>query len=312
MLVSFIVPAYKSEDTLKICLSSIISLSGIAGKYEIIVVLCRANRKEQLIIANFPEKLILIHTKARNRSLSRNLGVKVAKGKFLAFIDSDIKLDKDWFINSIGVFNNKLVAASQGDFLFEKNANKYIKKHTFAPKMHQCIISPFGPVIVTGACIYRKSIFDKVEGFDERITWNEDLDLSVRAFYSGYALAYQEESIAFLLEKKITKYGILKRNFNAGKSLYVLYREKYNKVFVFQILKKILVNNENDLVSRLGKACGFFYSSLKTKKLKVKAEFKSYRGFKSTFENSASYGLIYINSKRYILDINSRVILCIK
>lgn len=224
MDVSFIVPAYKSERTLYRCLKGILSQNQVVS-YEIIVVVCCPNQNELSVLNEIKEtrNIQIISTPIRNRSFSRNIGARAATGNFLAFIDSDVLIELNWLTNNLPPFKNKLVAASQGSFYFEHgNTHTYDRLYGFVPRIDQCIRASFGPVIVTGACIYRKSTFTEIGMFNTNIKWNEDLHLSVTAFYNGYALSYQPAARAILLNKKVSFFARIERAFISGRYYYFL------------------------------------------------------------------------------------------
>ncbi|WP_291633844.1 glycosyltransferase [Clostridium sp.] len=90
MDVSIIIPVYNVQEYLAVCLDSVIKQT-IKSK-EIIVVndgstdKCYEILKEYKI--KFPE-LIIINQKNRGISETRNAGLKVARGEYIAFVDSD-------------------------------------------------------------------------------------------------------------------------------------------------------------------------------------------------------------------------------
>ena len=67
-MLSFIIPAYKSAYTLKKCLDGITAQKGLSsGAYEIIVIVCRANRKEVNILEEYQnfKEIKVLHTKKK-------------------------------------------------------------------------------------------------------------------------------------------------------------------------------------------------------------------------------------------------------
>ena len=94
--VSVIVPVYNVEAFLEKCLSSIINqtLLGI----EIIIVNDGSTDQSYEIIKRFAEKdsrIVVINQENQGLSGARNSGIQVAKGEFLAFIDSDDYVKKE-------------------------------------------------------------------------------------------------------------------------------------------------------------------------------------------------------------------------
>ncbi len=88
--ISVIVPIYNSEKYLPFCLQSIIAQS--LKNIEIICIDDGSKDESIKIIKNFikiDNRIILISQKNRGSGLARNIGIKISKGKYLAFVDSD-------------------------------------------------------------------------------------------------------------------------------------------------------------------------------------------------------------------------------
>ena len=98
--ISFIIPAYNAENNLKLCVESII-LNCIDDKYE--------NQIEILIIENGSidrtmevaktieqyDNRVRVYNSSKGVSKARNLGLKVARGDYIVFIDADDQLKKN-------------------------------------------------------------------------------------------------------------------------------------------------------------------------------------------------------------------------
>ena len=92
---SIIIPVYNTEEYLDKCLNSIISQQ--IDNYEIIIVNDGSPDESERIIKSFKERYNNItYIKKENGGLSsaRNEGLKVARGKYLGFVDSDDYIDK--------------------------------------------------------------------------------------------------------------------------------------------------------------------------------------------------------------------------
>lgn len=95
--VSIIVPIYNSEKYLKKCLTSLINQT--LKEIEIILIDDGSTDKSLDIISKFAYKydnIIYISKKNAGIGASRNYGVKKAKGKYVAFIDSDDYISKNF------------------------------------------------------------------------------------------------------------------------------------------------------------------------------------------------------------------------
>ncbi len=114
------------------------------------------------------------------QSFARNSGAKIARGKYLLFLDADSILEEDFIkinLNSFklsraGVASVPLrpLNGSVLDHFFFRIYNGWMRLIKY--------ISPHG----TGACILvKKNVFERVGGFDESILVAEDMDFLKRA-----------------------------------------------------------------------------------------------------------------------------------
>lgn len=97
MKLSFIVPVYKVEKYLEKCVESILSQS--MDDYEIILVDDGSPDACPAICDNYaeryPDKIIVIHKENTGPGISRNFGIRAAKGEYIFFVDSDDYLVED-------------------------------------------------------------------------------------------------------------------------------------------------------------------------------------------------------------------------
>lgn len=95
--ISVIIPVYNSEEYLDECLKSVLSQTGII--FEVICVNDASSDASKSIIehyASIDDRVILIDNKINSgTSDSRNNGIRVAKGRFCYFLDSDDYLPDD-------------------------------------------------------------------------------------------------------------------------------------------------------------------------------------------------------------------------
>ena len=115
---SIIIPVHNTEKYLKHCINSILHQK--FDDYEIILIDDFSTDKSEAICKSYKKnKNFQVH---RNESqigpgLSRNIGIKLSKGKYLIFLDSDDLL-----------YDNSL----QGSFKLLKNKNKDVLITKFA------------------------------------------------------------------------------------------------------------------------------------------------------------------------------------
>lgn len=101
-LISVIVPVYNVQEYLKICLDSI--LKQTYKDLEIILVDDGSTDSSGTICDEYKKKdnrIKVIHQKNGGLSSARNTGIKIATGKYIAFIDSDDYIEKDMYKRAI-------------------------------------------------------------------------------------------------------------------------------------------------------------------------------------------------------------------
>lgn len=98
-LVSIIVPVYNSEKYLERCFDSIISQK--FKDFECIVVDDGSKDNSPSICDKYAEKdsrFIVLHIQNSGVSAARNVGLSVARGDFIGFVDSDDWIDENMFV----------------------------------------------------------------------------------------------------------------------------------------------------------------------------------------------------------------------
>ncbi|ERT68058.1 glycosyltransferase, group 2 family protein [Cetobacterium somerae ATCC BAA-474] len=101
-MLSVIIPAYNVEKYIERCVNSV--LNQYLKNIEIIVIDDGSKDKTSDICLKISENnKNIIYKKVQNGgcSAARNLGVSMAKGKYIAFLDSDDWVDSDMYINMI-------------------------------------------------------------------------------------------------------------------------------------------------------------------------------------------------------------------
>ena len=112
-LISVIIPSYNSENHIERCITSVLNQTN--KNFEIIIVDNYSDDKTLEIINNLKSNKIRIFNinNKGNISVSRNLGIKMAYGNWIAFLDSD----DFWSNDKIEVMEKKF---SNYDFLAHK------------------------------------------------------------------------------------------------------------------------------------------------------------------------------------------------
>ena len=133
--VSIIIPYFRNFLFFKKTIKSVLGQS--YQNYEIIIIYDDTEKKElhllkKLIAKNTKIKLV-INQNNIGAGLSRNKGIKIAKGKYLAFIDSDDLWNKNKLKKQINFMKKNKTDFSFSDYLII-NKNEKVLKKIKAPK----------------------------------------------------------------------------------------------------------------------------------------------------------------------------------
>ncbi|MDK0927596.1 glycosyltransferase family 2 protein [Clostridium perfringens] len=214
-LVSVIIPVYNVEKYLQRCIDSVISQT-----YENLEIICINDGStdgscEILKQNKIKEKrLIVLEQKNKGVSNARNRGVKIAKGEFIIFIDSDDTLENDMIKFLVECFNKYEVDIVHCTYNRIEN-NKIIKrinniKSPYFQDNSQGVIDLLeGKKVDPTLCtkLFKKKLFENIE-IDESINTNEDLLLNFYLFRQAKLSVYLD----------VAKYNYIYRKGSASTS----------------------------------------------------------------------------------------------
>lgn len=211
---SIIIPAFNEEKYLPRLLESIKNQD--YQNFEIIV--ADANSKDRT--AEIAKKYGCKVTKGGLPAAGRNSGAKIAKGKLLLFLDADVILPQQFLRRTVSEFirRNAGVATCFMRPLTKKKTD--IALHNFANYYMKITrnVYPHAP----GFCIFsKKSIHDKIKGFNCELKLAEDHDYVRRASMAGCFKILRSETIPVSV-RRFDKDGRL--NVSAKYFLVELYR----------------------------------------------------------------------------------------
>ncbi|PLR68735.1 glycosyltransferase family 2 protein [Bacillus sp. UMB0893] len=130
--VSVIIPVYNAEKYLSECIDSLLNQS--LKECEFIFVNDGSHDKSKEIIESYriiSNKIRLINQKNRGVSAARNVGLKIASGEYIGFVDADDSINTDMFetLYNKGSISNCDVVIS--NIISQINDKKLITKYSF-------------------------------------------------------------------------------------------------------------------------------------------------------------------------------------
>ncbi|MFT5296213.1 MAG: glycosyltransferase involved in cell wall biosynthesis [Colwellia sp.] len=184
MQISFIIPHKGRFEMLKQTLQSISEQTHNLNEIEVIVVSQTPEIQQQNLLENSSLKLqIFIRPESDNISALRNYGVAVAQCDYLAFLDADISLSKNWteqMILELSDVPERII--SSGMQICHDDAPYIEKIRTSLSNVELDINVDFLP----GCNLFlRKTSFDIIGGFPEHLITCEDYYFTDKATNFG-------------------------------------------------------------------------------------------------------------------------------
>ena len=183
MFSSTIIPTV-GRVTLARAVNSVLSQSFDKGDFEVIVV---NDSGEPLRWQDWQSsnRVQIINTNRRERSVARNAGAAIARGQYLHFLDDDDWLFPDALCHLWQLSQNKQAAWLYGSSeLVERNGNKLIQ---LQHEIHgNCFLQAMaGEWIPLQSSLIEAKLFHQLGGFSAFITGPEDIDLLRRICLYG-------------------------------------------------------------------------------------------------------------------------------
>lgn len=179
-MVSVIVPMYNNESTIVKCLDSIKNQTALNKILEVIVINDGSTDNSLKVLEEYRDSNKNIPIKIINKvnggaSSARNAGLKEAKGKYIALLDSD----DVWLEKKIERQIEVLESNKNIDFLgcdSHKSGYKILGRkidNLYKANIKDLCITCFPS---TPAAIFKKEIIDKIGYFDETQKYGEDMN----------------------------------------------------------------------------------------------------------------------------------------
>ena len=212
-LISIIIPVHNNFNYTCNCISSILNAENSLS-YEIIISNDMSTDDTKMLkennFQNITNLFIYNNNKKYNFLLNCNKAVKKSRGKYILFLNNDTKVHKQWLTfllkliesdEKIGMVGSKLIYPdgllqeaggivwSSGDCLnYGRGGDASLPEYNYVKEVDY----------ISGASILiRKSIWDKIGGFDKRFipAYYEDTDFAFELRKFGYKVMYQPLSI---------------------------------------------------------------------------------------------------------------------
>jgi len=207
--VSIVIATYNRCEDLKECLDSVFDLE--VEPLEVIVVDSKSTDNTKQLKDCFP--IEFVSTNRRNRQSARNLGISIADGDVIAFLDDDVVVGDEWLREMIISYTDSTVGGVGGRAIPYGSTEEFYTKisNTEVGKVFNdgLVIGNFDfpseKMLEVDSFIgcnmsFRRDLLLRVRGFDENYLgtgYRDDTDLCMRIRRLGYKLLYQPKSLVW-------------------------------------------------------------------------------------------------------------------
>jgi GT2 family glycosyltransferase len=214
MKVSIVIPNWNGAEKLRKNLPEVLKVKGV----DEVIVSDDASTDDsvQILKKEFPEIKLIIRQKNGGFSSNVNTGFKNASGDFIFLLNSDAVPEPDCVQNALPHFKDEKVFSVGcnvgGTWTWAKWENGFFWHHQAkgTPKAAHQTLWASG-----GSSIFRKSIWDQLNGLDELFDpfYEEDVDIGYRATKRGYINLWEPRSKVEHYKQK----GVIEENFSKSK-----------------------------------------------------------------------------------------------
>lgn len=228
-MISVVIPLYNKAQSITHTLDSV--LAQTYTDYEVVVVNDGSTDGSGEVVIQYikdnPQSqstIHIIHKPNGGVCSARNRGIREAKGEYIALLDADDQWDKEYLAEQVRMIKDFPDAAMWGINFAELSHGQLIRKlATGLPDGYRGYVEHYfemkgrvSDLFCSSSVVIRKEVFDKVDYFDERIKYSEDIDMWYRiianypvAFYDCYMVWYlYDADNRAMNRKRLLKYWL--------------------------------------------------------------------------------------------------------
>lgn len=203
--ISVIIPSYNRGYVIKEAIDSVFYQD--IPNIQVIVIDDGSTDNTQEVLSSYYDKITYVYQQNQGQSVARNLGIDLAKGKYICFLDSDDIFLKGKFKTELALFKqypevNSIITDAKFWLL-----NNYTEQSGLHPKLksysHPDLLSNFpsywhyGIIAATSCHNFKREILSKLTRpfFDPTLPTWEDWDFFARLYYHSNTLVVPKVTV---------------------------------------------------------------------------------------------------------------------
>lgn len=210
ILLSVIVPIYNTADYLDDCIQSVLRQS--LTSVELILVddgSTDGSRELAEAYARNYAQIMVLRQERKRQGAARNLGLSHARGRYVAFLDSDDRVPRNGYLHMVEAaerHGSDMVTGILQSFNAKRRwIGNALHRELFVQFIERTTFMEMPRLIEDGsACnlIIRRSFLDKTDLSFREVTAGEDLDFMVRLYFASAAITILPEVVYQCRERK--------------------------------------------------------------------------------------------------------------
>lgn len=196
--ISVIIPTFNSSKELTKCLESFKTQTLSNENFEVIVVDDGSNDGTKDAVTKYPVRYI--YQQNRGPAAARNNGANQAQGEIILFTDADCEPQPNWIEEMIKPLDDPQVVGVKGAYKTrQREPVARLVQIEYEHKYERMKKFQYIDFIDTYSAGYRKDIFLKYNGFDERYPKAsvEDQEFSFRLSHDGHKMVFNPDAVVF-------------------------------------------------------------------------------------------------------------------
>jgi glycosyltransferase involved in cell wall biosynthesis len=196
--ISVIIPTFNSAKELTKCLESFKTQTISNEKYEVVVVDDGSSDGTKDAAAKYPVRYI--YQQNHGPAAARNNGANQVQGEIILFTDADCEPQPNWIEEMIKPLDDPQVVGVKGAYRTrQKGIVARLVQIEYEHKYERMKKFKYIDFIDTYSAGYRKNIFLKYNGFDERYpnASVEDQEFSFRLSHDGHKMVFNPNAVVY-------------------------------------------------------------------------------------------------------------------
>lgn len=170
MLISVVITTKNEESNIENCLKSVLAQTYPQDMIETIVVDNNSTDRTVELVKGFTPLNLKVFNWGPERSAQRNYGVEKSSGEYFLYLDADMTLSEN-------VIKDCVNKVDKNPEIIALHISEIVMGERFFSKVRRFERSFYDGTVIDGVRFIKKNEFQKVGGFDEKLTGPEDWDL---------------------------------------------------------------------------------------------------------------------------------------